>query len=65
MGNEWEMYFTIGWLALWFLFPVGIFLSVGRLDRNTDELEQLAKKPVKKPSRARSGFHIPRLEPRH
>lgn len=45
MGNEWEVFFTIAWLGIWLLFPLGLFLSVGSLDKNSDELEQLKAHP--------------------
>lgn len=43
MEKEWEVYFTIGALCLWFLFPMGVFLSVARLDKNTDQIARLEK----------------------
>lgn len=68
MSYDWEMILTIAWLALWFLFPLGIFLSVGRLDHNSDELDQikgLRVGPSVKAVKTRSHFHIPRLVSRH
>ena len=68
MAYDWEMILTIGWFTLWFLFPLGIFLSVGRLDKNSDELDQIESlrvDPPVKPAKTRSGFHIPRLVSRH
>lgn len=68
MAYDWEVILTIGWFALWFLFPLGIFLSVGRLDKDSDELEQikdLRVDPPVKSVKTRSSFHIPRLVSRH
>lgn len=68
MDKDWETFFTIGWFALWFLFPIGIFLSVGRLDKNSDELEQIkdlrVDPPVKAP-RGRASLKFSRLVARH
>jgi hypothetical protein len=68
MAYDWEMILTIGWFALWFLFPLGIFLSVGRLDKDSDELDQikdLRVDPPVKPAKTRSSFHVPHLVSRH
>ncbi len=43
MGNDWEAYLAIGWLAIWFVFPLGMFLSVHNLDQQTDGLHQVAR----------------------
>lgn len=43
MGNPFEVAFVIGWFALWFLFPIGVFLSVAHVDKNTDQLIRLEK----------------------
>lgn len=36
-----DMILTIVVLSFWFLFPIGIFLSVSHVDKNTDQLIQL------------------------
>jgi hypothetical protein len=36
-----EIFFTIGLLAGWFLFPIGLFISVGRLDKDSDQLQRI------------------------
>lgn len=41
MGNTIEIILTIIGLSFWFLFPVGIFLSVSKLDKNTDQVIRL------------------------
>lgn len=38
MSSPLEVFFVIATLALWILFPIGIFLSVGRVDKDTDQL---------------------------
>ncbi len=43
MGNHWEVAFTIFILSLRFLFPVGMFLSMCDVDKNTDQLIRLEK----------------------
>lgn len=43
MGNEWEVVFTIFILSFWILFPVGMFLSMNHVDKNTDQVIQLEK----------------------
>lgn len=68
MDKDWEMFLTIGWFALWFLFPLGIFLSVGRLDKDSDELDQikgLRVDPPLKKNQARTTPKIPHLVARH
>ncbi len=41
MENTIEVIFTIIGLSFWILFPIGIFLSVSRLDKNTDQITRL------------------------
>jgi hypothetical protein len=36
-----EMILTIIGLSFWFLFPIGMFFSVSRVDKNTDQLIRL------------------------
>jgi hypothetical protein len=36
-----EIFFTIALLAGWFLFPIGLFISVGRLDKDSDQLQRI------------------------
>ncbi len=43
MGNTLEIVLTIIGLSFWFLFPIGMFLSVSRLDKNTDQVVRLEK----------------------
>lgn len=43
MGNDWEVAFTIFVLSLWILFPVGMFLSMSHVDKNTDQIIRLEK----------------------
>lgn len=49
MGNTIEVVLTIIGLSFWILFPIGMFLSVSHIDKNTDQLirlEELRHKPV-------------------
>jgi hypothetical protein len=49
MGSTIEVILTIIGLSFWLLFPVGMFLSVSHIDKNTDQLirlEELRHKPV-------------------
>lgn len=38
-----DMILTIVVLSFWFLFPIGIFLSVAHVDKNTDQIVRLDK----------------------
>lgn len=49
MGNTIEVVLTIIGLSFWILFPIGMFLSVSHIDKNTDQLirlEELRHKSV-------------------
>lgn len=51
MGSTIEVILTIIAMSFWILFPIGIFLSVSKLDKNTDQvvrLENLRHGPVEK-----------------
>ena len=61
---------TILVLSLWFLFPLGMFLSVSHVEKNTDQIIQLdklrhhsAEEVVKKRNFLRY-FHFLRPRPR-
>jgi hypothetical protein len=41
MGSTIEVILTILGLSFWILFPIGIFLSVSHVDKNTDQLVRL------------------------
>lgn len=41
MGSTLEVILTIFAMSFWFLFPIGMFLSVSRLDKNTDQVVRL------------------------
>lgn len=43
MGNTLEIVLTILGLSFWFLFPIGMFLAVSRIDKNTDQVVRLEK----------------------
>lgn len=43
MGSTIEMVLTIIGLSFWILFPIGMFLSVSHVDKNTDQVIQLDK----------------------
>lgn len=38
-----EVVLTIIGLSFWFLFPIGMFLSISRIDKNTDQIVRLEK----------------------
>jgi hypothetical protein len=41
MGSTIEVVLTIIGLSFWILFPIGMFLSVSRVDKNTDQVVRL------------------------
>ncbi len=41
MGNTLEVILTIIAMSFWILFPIGMFMSVSRLDKNTDQVVRL------------------------
>lgn len=41
MGSTLEVILTIIAMSFWILFPIGMFLSVSRLDKNTDQVVRL------------------------
>lgn len=56
MGNTLEILFVVIAMSFWVLFPIGIFLSVSKLDKNTDQvirLEHLRHEPVESERDAR------------
>ncbi len=49
MGSTIEVILTIIAMSFWFLFPIGMFLSVSHVDKNTDQvvrLEHLRHEPI-------------------
>lgn len=36
-----DVILTIATLSLWFLFPIGLFISVGRLDKDSDQTDRI------------------------
>lgn len=41
MGSTIEVILTIIGLSFWILFPIGMFLSVSHVDKNTDQVVRL------------------------
>jgi hypothetical protein len=41
MSSPFEVILTIIVLGFWFLFPLGMFLSVSHVDKNTDQIIRL------------------------
>jgi hypothetical protein len=41
MGSPVEIILTVIVLSFWFLFPIGMFLSVSHVDKNTDQIIRL------------------------
>lgn len=71
--NDAVVIFTIIGMALWVLFPIGMFISVSHVDKNTDQVIQLGhlrhhsepdesfkmpERPSRKPHRFNLGFHF-------
>lgn len=49
MGSTIEVILTIIAMSFWILFPIGMFLSVSHVDKNTDQivrLDHLRHEPV-------------------
>jgi|GEM_PF-3028640 len=40
-SSTFEVVLTIFLMSFWFLFPIGMFLSVSRVDKNTDQIVRL------------------------
>lgn len=36
-----DVFITVGLLSLWVLFPIGLFISMGRLDKDTDQVDHI------------------------
>ncbi len=63
--DTFEVLLTIVVLSFWVVFPIGIFLSVAHVDKNTDQivrLDHLRHRPLKK-KRARSDVSTPAEDP--
>lgn len=43
MENLFEVILTVIVLGFWILFPIGMFLSVSHVDKNTDQIVRLEK----------------------
>lgn len=43
MSSPWDVIFTVAVLASFFLFLIGVFVSVARIDRDTDQRFHLLK----------------------
>jgi hypothetical protein len=41
MASPFEIILTIIVLSFWFVFPLGMFLSVSHVDKNTDQIVRL------------------------
>jgi Cu2+-containing amine oxidase len=46
MASTMEVVLTIVALSFWFLFPIGMFLSVSRVDKNTDQVIRLEQHEI-------------------
>lgn len=63
-----EMILTIIALSFWILFPIGMFISVSKLDKNTDQvvrLEHLRHDPVEPQDSKRPAFTPVRFDWHH
>ena len=43
MGSTIEVILTIIAMSFWILFPIGMFLSVSHVDKNTDQIVRLGE----------------------
>ncbi len=43
MHSPLEIILTVVVLGFWFLFPIGMFIAIFRLDKNSDQLVQLGR----------------------
>lgn len=43
MASSLEIIATLCVFAMWLLFPIGIFLSVARIDRDTDQVQRFVR----------------------
>jgi hypothetical protein len=60
MGSTIEIILTIIAMSFWILFPIGMFISVGKLDKNTDQvvrLDHLRHDSVELKNKPREQFH--------
>lgn len=67
MGSTIEVILTIIAMSFWILFPIGMFLSVSKLDKNTDQvvrLENLRHEPVA-PQRSTQQIYRPHFDWHH
>ena len=46
MGSPIEITFVIIAMSLWFIFPVGLFITMNHIDRSMDGVVQLGHEPV-------------------
>lgn len=64
MGSTIEVILTIIAMSFWILFPIGMFLSVSKLDKNTDQVVRLEnlRQPIESGSKVRKEEPIPLFE---
>lgn len=65
MGTTMEVILTIIAMSFWILFPVGIFLSVSRLDKNTDQVVRLENLRQAEAEEKRDRFRVERFDWQH
>jgi len=61
--SPFEVILTVIALSFWFLFPIGIFLSVSKLDKNTDQLISLGHLSQRPTDEFKASSHILRDRP--
>ena len=63
MGSTIEVILTIIAMSFWILFPIGMFISVSHVDKNTDQvvrLGHLRHEPVEEKLKTRPVYNEPR-----
>lgn len=63
MGSTIEIILTIIAMSFWFLFPIGMFISVSKVDKNTDQIVRLEHHEIEKEEDAAPVRRAPVYEP--
>ena len=65
MGSTLEVILTIVAMSFWILFPIGMFLSVSRLDKNTDQVVRLENLRATSTGEHRNRYRVERFDWHH
>lgn len=63
MGSTIEIILTIIAMSFWFLFPIGMFISVSKVDKNTDQIVRLEHHEIENEEDAAPVRRAPVYEP--